>query len=203
MTMLQRLASLLRRRTTPGPADITSFPGDRHFRPGNCDIYTVCLRAMLIARGGGYYYSVPLSEGWSLSDLQACAAFQRAQGWSRNRASGIPDTGTWHLLVSGYGLDIRHPHAYTPGFPGPDSFGPGKTNAWILLLRLRLIRHGYADDQRAFLNRDTTLRAARSWSEELRAACTRFQIAHGLRGADADGYPTEDTWKRLWTQPTG
>ncbi|RLU80127.1 hypothetical protein CTZ27_35325 [Streptomyces griseocarneus] len=199
--MFHRLTSLLRRRTASAPADITSFPGDHHFRPGNCDTYTACLRAMLIARGGGCYYTVPLSEGWSLADLRACAAFQRAQGWGRSRATGIPDAHTWRLLVNGYGLDIRHPYAHTPDFPGPDSFGPGKTNAWIFLLRLRLVCHGYADDQRASLNHDTTLRAARTWNDDLRAACTRFQLAHGLRGADADGYPREDTWKKLWAQP--
>ncbi|UNM13103.1 hypothetical protein J4032_18670 [Streptomyces formicae] len=89
----------------------------------------------------------------------------------------------------------------TPQFPGEHYFGEGQDNTWVLMLRLRLIIRGYADDQRATLEQaDNNLTQARLWDDRLRTACTRFQLAQGWRGARANGYPTEETWQQLWTR---
>ncbi|MFE6692265.1 hypothetical protein ACFVFQ_38230 [Streptomyces sp. NPDC057743] len=66
------------------------------------------------------------------------------------------------------------------------------------MLRLRLIITGWAQDQRAALEAGEGLHAGRQWDERLRAACTRFQLAQGWRGAEANGYPTDATWRLLW-----
>lgn len=89
----------------------------------------------------------------------------------------------------------------TPQFPGDHYFGEGQDNTWVLMLRLRLIIRGYADDQRAALEQaDNNLTQARLWDDQVRTACTRFQLAQGWRGARANGYPTKETWQQLWTR---
>lgn len=101
---------------------------------------------------------------------------------------------------------IAHPSGHqpsgalppTPPFPGRIVFGPGCANVWVLMVRLRLIAHGYADDQRCQLEDDTDLANARVWDDRLRRSFTEFQLDLGLRGREADGYPAEATWLRLW-----
>lgn len=94
---------------------------------------------------------------------------------------------------------LPHPSSsYPPPFPGENFFGPGRSNIWVLLLRLRLIIHNYAEDQRSDLEYDPALRAARLWDDRLRASCTQFQLDQGWRGEHATGMPTQETWARLW-----
>lgn len=199
--------------------DITEFPGIRFFHLGAKNPYVGTLRAMLIDRGAGDFYTVPAInertvEEWTVEDRQACMAFQRAQGWEAHRATGTPDADTWRLLINDYGCDVvhnqnrslahHHPSngnvepSSVPEFPGAEYFGPGQANVWVLMLRLRLITHGGADDQRALLDDDPALDAARTWDDGLRYACTRYQLALGWRGAAADGHPTPETWSRLF-----
>lgn len=194
--------------------DLTEFPGVRFFHLGAKNPYVSALRAMLIDRGAGDFYTMPVTSEWTVEDRQACTVFQRAQGWEAHRATGTPDADTWRLLVNDYGCDVVHtqndPHMHNhpsgdhldpssvPGFPGGEYFGPGQANVWVLMLRLRLITHGGANDQRALLDDDPALEAARTWDDNLRYACTCFQLAIGLRGAAADGYPTPETWTRLF-----
>ncbi|MFJ8390947.1 hypothetical protein ACIQ9Q_42080 [Streptomyces sp. NPDC094438] len=85
-----------------------------------------------------------------------------------------------------------------PDFPGNDAFGPDRASVWVLLLRLRLIAHGYADDQRSDLEQDSDLSSARMWDDRLRLSCTLFQLDQGWRGERATGYPSEETWARVW-----
>lgn len=195
--------------------DLTKFPGIRFFHLGAENPYVGTLRAILIDRGAGDFYTMPVADEWTVEDRQACMAFQRAQGWEAHRATGTPDAETWRLLVNDYGCDVVHTQSpltthhhpssgdidsnSVPEFPGSEHFGPGQANVWVLMLRLRLITHGGADDQRALLDDDPALDAARTWDDDLRYACTRYQLALGWRGAAADGYPTMETWNRLFS----
>ncbi|MFE6692335.1 peptidoglycan-binding protein [Streptomyces sp. NPDC057743] len=229
--VLLRLLQPWQRACRPRPAGVEQdladvFPGEQWFRPGARNAYVQVMRHMLAARGAGGYFPPDVPASWSLCDLRACAAFQRAQGWRGEQASGIPNAATWGLLVGGQGRDIRSPDAWqeggspaaelphdppcdgssrsfppplVPPFPGPEVFGPGLANSWILMLRLRLIVTGWAQDQHAALEADEGLRAALQWDEPLRVACARFQLAQGCRGAAASGYPTDETWRMLWT----
>ncbi|WP_146051257.1 peptidoglycan-binding protein [Streptomyces noursei] len=187
------------------PHNVTAYPGDQFFRPGDSNAYVSCLRVMLLARGAGRYYGQDAPDGWSLDDAKACAAFQRAQGWVGSRSMGIPNPSTWQLLVDGLGNNIPPASPFrnkagdlpSPAYPGVESFGPGRSNTWIFLLRLRLIADGWAEDQRAAIG-TLSLQSLRTWDEQLRAACVRFQLAQGWRGTAADGLPTRETWRRLW-----
>ncbi|UUN26635.1 peptidoglycan-binding protein [Streptomyces sp. FIT100] len=111
--------------------DVTAYPGGRFFRAGARNAYAECLRAMLVARGAARYYDDAAPDGWSLHDLRACAAFQRAQGWHPSRCRGIPDRITWRLLVDGRGKDIVPCPSVSyviTDCPGPlrsRRFGPG------------------------------------------------------------------------------
>lgn len=85
-----------------------------------------------------------------------------------------------------------------PEFPGEGYFGPGTSNVWVLILRLRLVARGYAEEYKARLANDPGLRASSVWDEDLRICCTLFQLEQGMRGSEATGYPTERTWQLLW-----
>ncbi|WP_372412174.1 hypothetical protein [Streptomyces luteireticuli] len=67
-----------------------------------------------------------------------------------------------------------------------------------MLLRLKLITTGWAPEQREALEQEDGWEVAREWDDELRAVCTRFQLAHGRRGERASGFPDAEMWHTLW-----
>lgn len=77
-------------------------------------------------------------------------------------------------------------------FPGAQFFGPGKKNKYILMLDKALIAKGFAKYYKAGANG-----ASQSWGTGTQKACMAFQEAQGWTGADADGIPGAETWKRL------
>ncbi|MGW3651083.1 peptidoglycan-binding protein [Streptomyces sp. NPDC000878] len=78
-----------------------------------------------------------------------------------------------------------------PKFPGRNAFGPGKSNASILLLGQQLVRWGFGKHYRVGPSRD--------WGEADRLNVVAFQRAQGWTGSDADGYPGPETWRRLFS----
>jgi peptidoglycan hydrolase-like protein with peptidoglycan-binding domain len=94
---------------TPAPApvvDPNAFPGSQYFGAGQSSDYVTRLGQMLIARGGGRFYSVGAGPSFGPADQAATKAFQEAQGWAGSDADGIPGPATWNLLVTGGGSDI-------------------------------------------------------------------------------------------------
>ncbi|MEU6988197.1 peptidoglycan-binding protein [Streptomyces sp. NPDC046324] len=77
-----------------------------------------------------------------------------------------------------------------PRYPGRAAFGPGKSNASILLLGQQLVRRGYGTHYRVGPSRD--------WGEADRLNVSAFQRAQSWSGADADGLPRPETWRRLF-----
>lgn len=77
-----------------------------------------------------------------------------------------------------------------PPFPGRSAFGPGKSNASILLLGQQLVRKGFSKHYR--------VGPSRSWGEADRLNVVDFQHSQGWSGSDADGYPGPETWRRLF-----
>ncbi|WJV48915.1 peptidoglycan-binding protein [Streptomyces flavofungini] len=77
-----------------------------------------------------------------------------------------------------------------PAFPGRDSFGPGKSNASVLLLGKQLVRRGFGKHYR--------VGPSREWGEADRRNVRDFQLAQGWSGADADGLPGPETWRLLF-----
>ncbi|MER5349709.1 peptidoglycan-binding protein [Kitasatospora sp. NPDC002551] len=187
----------------------TSFPGADRFGPGANNAYVTQLGQLLVQRGGGRFYGEGPGPRWSEADRRATEAFQLAQGWRGSEADGIPGKATWDYLVNGKGRNIDggaplppppvNPPVtppVTPGtgaqaFPGADRFGPGANNDWVRLLGEQLVRKGYG--------RFYTQGPGPRWTEADRRNVQAFQEAQGWRGAEADGYPGPDTWKRLFS----
>jgi len=83
----------------------SAYPGAHYFGIGKTNSYVTKLGKMLIARGGRRFYKEAGST-FTEAYRKACAAFQRAQGWSGSSADGIPGPKMWSYLVHHKGHDI-------------------------------------------------------------------------------------------------
>ncbi|MGW1225183.1 peptidoglycan-binding protein [Streptomyces sp. NPDC002530] len=182
---------------TGGGSTAAAFPGAGSFGAGERNAHVTELGRMLVARGGKRFYKVGPGPAWSGADRQATQAFQRAQGWSGKEADGIPGPDTWRLLVNGTGRDIPPAGASTgrgttaaPAFPGRGSFRPGRSNSHVERLGRQLVKKGYGKYYRSG--------PGPRWTEADRRNVEAFQKAQGWRGAQADGYPGPETWRRLF-----
>jgi hypothetical protein len=86
--------------------DFTVFPGPQFFAVGRSNGYITQLGTWLVARGGRRFYRQGPGPSFGAPDRDACAAFQRAQGWDGDGADGVPGHATWELLRTGTGRDI-------------------------------------------------------------------------------------------------
>ncbi len=77
----------------------------------------------------------------------------------------------------------------TPEYPGASRFKTGAVNPYVTRLGEALVRKGYG--------RYYSLGPGPRWSESDRRAVAAFQRAQGWSGAEADGYPGPETWRRL------
>ncbi|MEV4329567.1 peptidoglycan-binding protein [Streptomyces sp. NPDC049597] len=182
-------------RTAGSKSPAAPYPGDASFGPGAVNRYVTELGKMLMARGAEHFYADGPGPHWSDADRRATEAFQRAQGWRGAEANGLPGPHTWRLLAKARGKDI--PAAATggsrarpPAFPGRDHFRPGRSSDHISRLGGQLVRRGYG--------RHDTSGPSPRWSEAHRLGVQAFQRAQGWRGAEADGYPGPETWRRLF-----
>ncbi|MFB6809945.1 peptidoglycan-binding protein [Streptomyces sp. NPDC056387] len=182
--------------TDPKPAVPTVFPGATQFGPGANNEHVAQLARMLIDRGGRRFYPKGASTAWSDADRLATQAFQSAQGWTGTDADGIPGAHTWQLLVEHKGNDIRPTVDAAPGpagvpaYPGLSAFRPGSSHPFITALGRQLVKKGFGKN---YTNGPGPL-----WSEADRRSVEAFQRAQGWRGAEADGYPGPETWRRLF-----
>ncbi|MFD5144013.1 peptidoglycan-binding protein [Streptomyces sp. NPDC058401] len=176
-----------------GDEDPGSFPGARSFGPGANNTHVTRLGQMLVARGASRFYTSGPGPVWSSADRAATKAFQEAQGWRGADADGIPGAATWALLTSGKGRDIGSgSDGPTTGsaFPGGQYFRPGQSNDHVARLGRRLVERGFG--------RHYSEGPGPRWSESDRRNVEAFQRAQGWRGAEADGYPGPETWRRLF-----
>ncbi|MFF9123034.1 peptidoglycan-binding protein [Streptomyces sp. NPDC014889] len=177
----------------PAAASPAPYPGAAYFGPGADNPQVARLGRMLAARGGASYYTRGPGSRWSEADRRATRAFQRAQGWTGAAADGLPGPGTWRLLVTGKGKDIKAaaPASHgVPGYPGRGKFRPGADNRYVTELGRRLVKKGYG---RFYRNGPGP-----RWSDAGRRAVEAFQRAQGRRGGAADGLPGPETWRRLF-----
>ncbi|MFE6054682.1 peptidoglycan-binding protein [Kitasatospora sp. NPDC056446] len=181
-----------------GGTSSTAFPGADKFGPGADNAYVTRLGRMLVQRGGGRFYTEGPGPRWGEADRKATQAFQLAQGWRGAEADGIPGKDTWDYLVNGKGRNIDGgaplpppPPPTTAAFPGAQYFGPGQSNDHVRQLGEQLVRKGFGGSY--------TVGPGPRWSESDRRATQAFQLAQGWRGAEADGYPGPDTWRRLFS----
>jgi len=178
-----------------------AFPGAGYFGSGAHNAYVTRLGQMLVARGGGRFYSEGPGPNWGEADRRATAAFQQAQGWSGSDADGIPGPDTWHLLVTGGGHDIppagsgrtvslsrilAAARADIPAPTGHQTYPEGVQLVEQALVAEGLMSPTYASDG--------------SWGTTTRDAYREWQrsaAGGGYRGAGADGYPGRDSLTRL------
>lgn len=173
---------------TPG-----AFPGARAFGTGANNAHVTRLGEMLVARGATRFYTSGPGPVWSSADRAATKAFQEAQGWRGAEADGMPGPATWTLLTSGTGRDIATGSGGPPtgsAFPGRQHFRPGQSNDHVAKLGRRLVERGYGQHY--------SDGPGPRWSESDRRNVEAFQRAQGWRGAQADGYPGPETWRRLF-----
>ncbi|MEV7996544.1 peptidoglycan-binding protein [Streptomyces sp. NPDC086077] len=142
----------------------------------------------LVAKGFGDAYEVGPGPEWTDADTEAYAAYQRSLGYTGADADGVPgETSLRRLLGT---LPGKAPAKAAPPFPGRDKFGPGKRNAYVTRLGEALVAKGYGRYYR--------VGPGPSWSDADRNATRAYQRAQGWTGADADGYPGPETWRRLF-----
>ncbi|MGW4818812.1 peptidoglycan-binding protein [Streptomyces sp. NPDC004227] len=188
-----RYKGVTRGAAGPAAASPAPYPGAAYFGPGANNPHVTRLGRMLAARGGASYYAKGPNSRWSEADRRATQAFQRAQGWTGAAADGLPGPGTWQLLVTGKGKDIKAaaPASHgVPGYPGRAMFRPGADNRYVTELGRQLVRKGYG--------RFYTNGPGPRWSDADRRAVEAFQRAQGWRGGAADGRPGPETWRRLF-----
>lgn len=175
-----------------GDATKTLFPGAAKFGAGAKNDYVTRLGRMLVDRGGKRFYKVGPGPAWSGADRRATQAFQQAQGWRGKEADGIPGPDTWRLLVNGtgHGIPAAGGSAAVPGFPGRGYFRPGQSNSHVDRLGKQLVKKGYG---KHYLSGPGP-----RWTEADRRNVEAFQKAQGWRGAEADGRPGPETWRRLF-----
>ncbi|MFD4397192.1 peptidoglycan-binding protein [Kitasatospora sp. NPDC058478] len=174
------------------PSDPDAFPGADQFGPGANNDFVTRLGQMLVARGGGRFYSEGPGPHWGDADTNATRAFQEAQGWTDGDADGLPGPTTWQYLATGQGNNI--PDAPQPApdpnaYPGADQFGPGANNWNVTRLGQMLVARGGG--------RFYSEGPGPVWSDSDRAATEAFQRAQGWNGGDADGLPGPTTWDYL------
>ncbi|MFE7232812.1 peptidoglycan-binding protein [Streptomyces sp. NPDC002405] len=188
-----RYKGVTRGAAGPAAAPPAPYPGAAYFGPGANNPHVTRLGRMLAARGGASYYAKGPGSRWSEADRRATQAFQRAQGWTGAAADGLPGPGTWQLLVTGKGKDIKAaaPASHgVPAYPGRGMFRPGADNRYVTELGRQLVRKGYG--------RFYTSGPGPRWSDADRRAVEAFQRAQGWRGGAADGRPGRETWRRLF-----
>ncbi|MEU9410283.1 peptidoglycan-binding protein [Streptomyces sp. NPDC048281] len=196
-----RYKGLIADPATPGAqAARTSvpYPGAAYFGPGAHNKYVTLLGQLLVSRGAGGYYAKGPGPVWGTADQRATQAFQKAQGWTGAAADGLPGPGTWELLATGRGRNIKSatttpsaPASHgVPGYPGKNFFRPGAANDYVTRLGRQLVKKGYG--------RFYPAGPHAAWGEADRRAVEAFQRAQGWRGGAADGYPGPETWRRLF-----
>ncbi|MBO1416756.1 peptidoglycan-binding protein, partial [Streptomyces sp. FH025] len=183
-----------------GGTTSNAFPGADKFGPGANNAYVTKLGQLLAQRGGSKFYSEGPGPRWGEADRKATQAFQQAQGWTGSEADGIPGKATWDYLVNGKGRNIDGgsttplpppPPTGTTAFPGAQYFAPGQSNDYVRQLGEQLVRKGFGGYY--------SVGPGPQWGEADRRAVQAFQQAQGWRGSEADGYPGQDTWRRLFS----
>lgn len=147
----------------------------------------------LVAKGFGKHYSSGPGPTWTDADTANFSDYQRSLGYvgtaPHEDADGVPgETSLRRLLGSLPGPAV--PATTAPAFPGRKYFAAGANNAYVTQLGKRLAAKGFG--------KYYTTGPGPRWTEADRKNVAAFQKAQGWTGADADGYPGAETWRRLF-----
>ncbi|MFD5251342.1 peptidoglycan-binding protein [Streptomyces bobili] len=144
----------------------------------------------LVARGHGDHYTSGPGPTWTDVDTLNYADFQRSLGYTGDDADGVPGESSLRTLL-GTLPSATTSTATALAFPGRRHFRPGANNRFVTLLGQRLVKKGYG--------KHYSVGPGPKWSEADRRAVEAFQRAQQWTGADADGYPGPETWRRLFS----
>ncbi|MGW0583016.1 peptidoglycan-binding protein [Streptomyces sp. NPDC002920] len=129
-----------------------------------------------LTEGGHYgHCNVPGNDHWDPGAISTAALFKAAP----KPSTGDDDKPT------------PTPPKNIPAFPGAYYFRPGAKNSYVTQLGKQLVKKGYGK----FYKQGP----GPQWTAVDRAAVKAFQKAQGWTGADADGYPGPQTWKKLFS----
>ncbi|MFJ2731386.1 peptidoglycan-binding protein [Streptomyces sp. NPDC087317] len=145
----------------------------------------------LVARGFGRHYTSGPGPVWTDADTLCYSDFQRSLGYSGADADGVPGETSLKKLLGALPTAAAKATVAPPAFPGRRHFRPGQSNAYVTQLGKQLVAKGYG--------RHYTQGPGPTWTENDRKNTEAFQLAQGWTGADADGYPGPETWRRLFS----
>ncbi|MFJ3903649.1 peptidoglycan-binding protein [Streptomyces sp. NPDC090025] len=140
---------------------------------------------------------VVLFAGWANANGTAYVAYEQTRPRTVKRTNPYAYYSHSGAYVPYRYRNVVEDGATEPGgsgsaaFPGAGSFGPGRHGAHITRLGERLVAKGYGRYYREG--------PGPGWSGADRRNVEAFQRAQGWTGADADGYPGPETWRRLFS----
>ncbi|MGW2839874.1 peptidoglycan-binding protein [Streptomyces sp. NPDC001493] len=134
---------------------------------------------------------VTIFGGWTNSAHTQYMAYEQTPPATRKKATPLAywSNSDKYLAYRYKGLTRGSGGGSSAGFPGAATFGPGTRNAHVTRLGEMLVARGG--------KRFYTRGPGPVWSEADRRATRAFQQAQGWKGANADGLPGPDTWRRL------
>ncbi|MFF8095676.1 peptidoglycan-binding protein [Streptomyces sp. NPDC016675] len=145
----------------------------------------------LVRSGFGKHYKTGPGPDWTDADTECFSDFQVSLGFTGTApggdADGVPGETSLRRLL---GTIPSKAAPKPPAFPGRGYFKPGADNAYVTQLGKQLVAKGYG--------RHYKQGPGPRWSEADRQAVEAFQRAQGWTGADADGFPGPETWRRLF-----
>ena len=113
---------------------------------------------------------------------------------STGTSTGSAGTGTGSVGTgtgsAGKGGSAGTSAGSAPVYPGAQHFRPGRSSVYVEQLGRQLVRKGFG--------KHYVSGPERHWTEADRRNVEAFQRAQGWRGAEADGYPGPQTWRRLF-----
>ncbi|WP_328721494.1 peptidoglycan-binding protein [Streptomyces sp. NBC_00247] len=134
---------------------------------------------------------VTIFGGWTNSARTQYMAYEQTPPATRKKTTPLAywSNSDKYLAYRYRGLTGGSGGGSSSGFPGAARFGPGARNAHVTQLGDMLVARGG--------KRFYTQGPGPAWSEADRRATRAFQQAQGWKGANADGLPGPDTWRRL------
>ncbi|MFD6534237.1 peptidoglycan-binding protein [Streptomyces sp. NPDC060184] len=134
---------------------------------------------------------VTIFGGWTNSARTQYMAYEQTPPATRKKATPLAywSNSDKYVAYRYRGLAGGARGGSSAAFPGAATFGPGARNAHVTRLGEMLVARG---GKRFYIQGPGPV-----WSEADRRATRAFQQAQGWKGANADGLPGPDTWRRL------
>ncbi|MFI2031405.1 peptidoglycan-binding protein [Streptomyces buecherae] len=167
----------------------SQVPGNDHWDPG-----AINTKALFLAAGGTS--PEPKPSTYTVKSGDTLSSIGRKTGVSWKVIATLNSLKSPYPLKPGQVLKLKAPSKpptkpKPPAFPGRQHFKAGAVSAHVTTLGRQLVKRGYG--------RYYKEGPGPRWTDADRSAVRAFQRAQGWAGADADGYPGPETWRRLFS----